>query len=247
MQGKILDFSIQSGAGLITGEDNKRYAFTGSEWKEQQLPTRGMDVDFEINEQGHATGIYVAMVKPVPSLSASGTEIAGSTAAGIPATGQNTQTASSQYAVNYHNAIPHSPSNNGTPDFKSILQPDPNKSEAQYDYIDWCKKCLLNYVNFEGRARRKEFWAFQFGYIVLGILSLILGNLFKLGDTLFILLILALLLPNLAVSVRRLHDVGRPGWWLLISFVPIIGYILLIIWFAKDGESQSNPYGAPAK
>lgn len=227
MQGKILDFSIQSSAGLITGEDNKRYAFTGSEWKEQQHPTRGMDVDFEINEQGHATGIYVAMVKPVPSLSASGAEIAGSTVRGSTTTEQMAQ---------------HS-----TPDFKSILQPDPNKTEAEYDYIDWCKKCLLNYVNFNGRARRKEFWAFQFGYIVLGILSLILGNLFKLGDILFVLLILALLLPNLAVSVRRLHDVGRPGWWLLISFVPIVGYILLIIWFAKDGESQSNPYGAPAK
>lgn len=227
MQGKILDFSIQSGAGLITGEDNKRYAFTGSEWKEQQLPTRGMEVDFEINEQGHATGIYVAMVKPVPSLSASGAEIAGSTVRSSTTTEQMVQ--------------------HTTPDFKSMLQPDPNKTEAEYDYIDWCKKCLLNYVNFEGRARRKEFWAFQLGYIMLGILSLILGNLFKLGDILFVLLILALLLPNLAVSVRRLHDVGRPGWWLLISFVPIVGYILLIIWFAKEGESQSNPYGAPAK
>lgn len=239
MQGKILDFSIQSSAGLITGEDNKRYPFTGSEWKEQQLPTRGMDVDFEINEQGHATGIYAALAETAPGLSVAGARVAGSHA-----TSQPMQATS---AVNHHSATSHSPSANGTPDFKSILQPDPNKTEAQYDYIDWCKKCLLNYVNFEGRARRKEFWAFQFGYIVVGILSLILGNLFKLGDILFVLLILALLLPNLAVSVRRLHDVGRPGWWLLISFVPIVGYILLIIWFAKDGESQSNPYGAPAK
>ena len=59
MKGKILDFSIQTNTGIITGEDHKRYSFVGSEWKETQAPVRGYEVDFEINAEGQATGVYL--------------------------------------------------------------------------------------------------------------------------------------------------------------------------------------------
>jgi uncharacterized membrane protein YhaH (DUF805 family) len=55
------------------------------------------------------------------------------------------------------------------------------------------------------------------------------------------------LLPSLAVGVRRLHDTGRSGWWMLISFIPLIGGIVLIVFFATDGEEQPNPYGPNPK
>ena len=61
MQGKILDFSIQTNSGIISGDDQKRYPFAGSEWKEQQLPKRGMSVDFDVNEQEQAVGVYAAL------------------------------------------------------------------------------------------------------------------------------------------------------------------------------------------
>ena len=61
MKGQILDFSIQNGGGLINGEDGKRYPFKSEEWKEQNIPTRGMNVDFDINGDGQAIGIYKAL------------------------------------------------------------------------------------------------------------------------------------------------------------------------------------------
>ena len=73
MKGKILDFSIQTNSGIITGEDNKRYHFNGSEWKEQSIPQRGTEVDFDHAEDGQATSIYLALdnqtVTPQPAKS----------------------------------------------------------------------------------------------------------------------------------------------------------------------------------
>ena len=61
------------------------------------------------------------------------------------------------------------------------------------------------------------------------------------------LVLLATFIPDLAVSARRLHDTGRSGWWFLISLIPIIGIILLVIWFATEGQSENNLYGEPVK
>jgi uncharacterized membrane protein YhaH (DUF805 family) len=59
--------------------------------------------------------------------------------------------------------------------------------------------------------------------------------------------ILAMALPVLAVSIRRLHDIGKSGWWYLISLIPLVGMIVLIIWFTKEGETHANLYGQPSK
>ena len=69
MKGRILDFSIQTNTGIITGEDHKRYSFVGSEWKETQAPVRGYEVDFEINAEGQATGVYLEITaNPIPAI-----------------------------------------------------------------------------------------------------------------------------------------------------------------------------------
>lgn len=119
--------------------------------------------------------------------------------------------------------------------------------------MSWYLKVLSQYADFAGRARRKEFWMFVLFNTLIGIaLSIIdsaigtpgassgtglLGGIYS----------LALLIPGLAVSVRRLHDIGRSGWWLLLNLIPIIGWIVVLVWDCTDSETGSNQYGPNPK
>ena len=124
------------------------------------------------------------------------------------------------------------------------------QAEDSYTILDWTIKCLKNYVNFSGRARRKEYWLFYFFQIllsfILGVILAFAGISDQGMDIVSGLLSLAFLLPNLAAGARRLHDVNRSGWWMLIS-VTIIGLIPLFIWFVSETKPQSNQWGHPAK
>ena len=118
--------------------------------------------------------------------------------------------------------------------------------------MDWYLKVLKNYVGFEGRARRTEYWMFfLFNIIiaiVLGIVDGVVGTRTSGGfGILGGLYSLAVLLPGIAVGIRRLHDTDKSGWWMLIGFVPLIGAIVLIIFFATEGNGGSNQYGADPK
>ena len=121
-------------------------------------------------------------------------------------------------------------------------------AETNYGIIDWFKKGLRNYTNFSGRARRKEYWYFFLVQIGLIIIAMILDTIiFDTGVGLFYILVaLGLFIPNLAVTMRRLHDTNRSGWWILISFVPLLG-ILLIVFLASDTKPETNQWGDPAK
>ena len=100
---------------------------------------------------------------------------------------------------------------------------------------------LENYVNFEGRATRKEFWyAFLFNFVVGFVLGLIPG---KVGMIIQIIWSLAVLLPMLSVGARRLHDINKSGWFQLLALIPLVGIILLIVWWAQEGEKTENQYG----
>lgn len=115
------------------------------------------------------------------------------------------------------------------------------------------RTCLSKYTTFSGRARRAEFWWFAlFNFIVNAVLNLIDGLLFGFGHGMmdgppvqFLsgVYSLLVLLPSLAVTVRRLHDTGRSGWWLLIWLIPLIGWIILIWWLATPGDEGRNDYG----
>lgn len=100
---------------------------------------------------------------------------------------------------------------------------------------------MEKYAKFDGRAMRSEYWwwiLFVFaGSIVLGIVDYILGV--QLLGSIFS---LATLIPGLAVSARRLHDIGRSGWWILIAFT-IIGILLLIYWYIQPSDPRTNEYG----
>lgn len=99
---------------------------------------------------------------------------------------------------------------------------------------------LKNYCNLEGRASRAEFWWFFLFSLVLGVICSFFG---KFGTILSYIISIALLLPNLGLSVRRLHDINKSGWLVLLGLIPIVGTIILIIWLAKVGDTTENQYG----
>ncbi|MFC8586208.1 DUF805 domain-containing protein [Streptomyces sp. NPDC057217] len=112
--------------------------------------------------------------------------------------------------------------------------------------MNWYLDVLKKYAVFSGRARRKEFWMFQLfniiAVIILSILDSILGI-----QVLSLVYTLAVFLPSLGVSVRRLHDTGRSGWWILIALVPLVGGIILLVFNCLEGEQQQNAYGPNPK
>ncbi|WP_433535613.1 DUF805 domain-containing protein [Micromonospora sp. CA-249363] len=121
-------------------------------------------------------------------------------------------------------------------------------------FVTAVKSVLSQYVGFTGRARRSEYWWFALFTVLVSIVASVLDN--ALGLTFvdgssngFIGLVvsLALLLPTLAVAVRRLHDTDKTGWWLLIGLVPIVGAIVLIVFFVIDGTPGANRFGPSPK
>lgn len=124
-------------------------------------------------------------------------------------------------------------------------------SKSLFEYY---KECFtLNYANFNGRARRSEYWGFVLFNIlvsmgigfVLGALSILL-DMPNLGGLLYI-YTLASFLPALAVGVRRLHDIGKSGWYYLVGLIPLLGTIVLIYWFCQEGQAFENEYGPNPK
>lgn len=122
---------------------------------------------------------------------------------------------------------------------------------------------LRKYATFAGRAQRSEFWWFVLFNVLVGAITALLDTALgldsahvdlRLGPVFFresgLLTILSsafLLLPNLGVAVRRLHDVGRTGWWLLVAVVPCLGVLLLVVFLCTRGQLVANRYGAPPR
>ncbi|HEX2190646.1 MAG TPA: DUF805 domain-containing protein [Longimicrobiaceae bacterium] len=116
--------------------------------------------------------------------------------------------------------------------------------------MEWYLEVFRKYAVFSGRARRKEYWMFVLFNVLASISLAIADGVLGLGGGFGLLgavYALAVLVPGLAVSVRRLHDTGRSGWWLLVAIVPILGPIALLVLMALDGEPGPNQYGANPK
>ena len=205
MKGQILDFSIQAG-GLISSEDGKRYPFKNEEWKEQGKPTRGMKVDFDVDEDGQAVAVYKAL--------------------GASSTGGVT----------------------------TVLQ---NASQTRNEngqlslFALFLEALTKRYAQFSGRASKREFWGYMlfrmvavvaifFVAVIMFAINESLGSIFNLLCWLFG---IALVIPDLSVGVRRLHDIGKSGWWFLIGFVPLIGPIWLIILWCQASVNEDNQWG----
>jgi uncharacterized membrane protein YhaH (DUF805 family) len=108
-------------------------------------------------------------------------------------------------------------------------------SEAVKDGFD-------HYAKFDGRASRSSFWWWVLFGIIVGVVASILDS--AIDATIFSIIVsLGLLLPNISKGIRRLHDTGRTGWWLLIAFVPLIGFIVLLIFYLEKSDPAANEYG----
>lgn len=116
--------------------------------------------------------------------------------------------------------------------------------------MKWYVKCMQNYAVFSGRARREEYWMFvvfniifSMAAVVVDVIMMSIGIPFLLFSSLYA---LALFIPSLAVSVRRLHDTGKSGWLWLLAIVPI-GNIVLLVLLATEGTRGANCYGGDPK
>ena len=104
-------------------------------------------------------------------------------------------------------------------------------------FLQAIQTCLSKYVGFSGRAARPEFWWFVLGQLIALIIASFLGRF------VYSLVALALLLPSLAVGARRLHDIGKSGWWQLINLIPLLGLVVLIYFWVQPGQPGSNMHG----
>ncbi|MEP4485509.1 MAG: DUF805 domain-containing protein [Halioglobus sp.] len=116
------------------------------------------------------------------------------------------------------------------------------------------KTVLNKYIVFSGRASREEFWYWVLGVLLVTTLLAIIEGLViapatgfeafdpKAGQPLGMIFNLAIFLPSIAVAVRRLHDIGRAGWWFFIQLIPIIGTLILLWWYVQPGSGQPNEY-----
>ena len=210
MKGKVLDFSIQKGGGLILGDDGQRYLFVASEWQEQSLPLRDVVVDFEAAGK-YAKGVYL-LAQAEPQIQAA------------------------------------------TP----TVRPKPFKStdNKEPSLLDLAISAVKHkYLLFNGRASRKEFWAVMlFSVLISFALQLLYTLGFAISDNLglllalpFVIFSLGMVIPQLAVSVRRLHDTDKSGWWLVLGFIPIFGTIALIVLFSLASSEGDNRFGEPAQ
>jgi uncharacterized membrane protein YhaH (DUF805 family) len=119
--------------------------------------------------------------------------------------------------------------------------------------MNWYLKVLKQYGDFSGRARRKEYWMFALFNLIFTVIAMILDNVSGLTagalpyGVFYLIYVLAVLIPALAVAVRRLHDVGKSGWMILIALIPIIGAIWLLVLMVTDSNQGENRFGSNPK
>ena len=109
------------------------------------------------------------------------------------------------------------------------------------NFLNYALIPLKKYADFSGRARRKEYWFFCLLALVVAAVAQFIS------PALYVISCLALFVPGAAVSVRRLQDLDKSGWWLLLYFVPIIGVLVLLVWFCSEGTSGDNQFGSDSK
>jgi uncharacterized membrane protein YhaH (DUF805 family) len=119
--------------------------------------------------------------------------------------------------------------------------------------MNWYLQALKQYATFDGRARRKEYWFFMlFNVLVIVVLSVldVLVGTFSMEAEIGLfsgLYALAMLIPGLAVLVRRLHDTDRSGWWVLLNLIPVIGALVILVFTLLDSQPGANRFGPNPK
>lgn len=104
-----------------------------------------------------------------------------------------------------------------------------------------------HYADFNGRARRQEYWMFVLFNAIITVVLGVVDQLVGTGGFLGGIYGLAVLVPGIAVAVRRMHDIGKSGWLLLVALIPVVGWIIVLIWLIKEGDKGDNMFGADPK
>lgn len=121
---------------------------------------------------------------------------------------------------------------------------DPARADAN-TFVGALKDGFARYVDFKTRSTRSQYWWWTLWMILMSIGAVIIDTMMGMGDSgpVNLILSLATLLPSIAVSIRRLHDIGRSGWWFLLVLVPIIGWIVLIVFYCTKSQDEENQWG----
>ncbi len=112
--------------------------------------------------------------------------------------------------------------------------------------MKWYGRVLKKYADFTGRARRKEYWTFVLINMFIAVLLVLIDITYQ-TMVLYYLYTIAIIIPSIAVCVRRLHDTGKSGVYILVSFIPLVGSIIMLILLATEGDHGSNKYGPDPK
>ena len=104
------------------------------------------------------------------------------------------------------------------------------------NFVESIQSGFRNYTNFHGRAPRSEYWYFHL-FVFLATMASVLTGPLLIG------VMLVLLIPTLAVNIRRLHDIDRSGWWIFIVWIPLVGAIILLVWHCERGTDGFNRFG----
>jgi uncharacterized membrane protein YhaH (DUF805 family) len=134
-----------------------------------------------------------------------------------------------------------------TPNQISTIE-DPARPDAN-TFIGAIKDALARFVDFKTRSTRSQFWWWVLGYLLISIVAGFIDGAIGMSgsDPVGLLVSVVLLLPSIAVSIRRLHDIGRTGWWLLLMLLPIIGSIVLLVFYCTKTQPAANQWGSPPR
>ncbi len=122
------------------------------------------------------------------------------------------------------------------------------------NFVDAVKSAFARFADFATRSSRSEFWWFMLFYFLVGLVVSIIG--FTIESSVFgqgmemtsgiidLLVFLVFIVPTISVTARRLHDIGRSGWWQLMALIPLLGALILLFWVVKRGEDGDNRFGA---
>ena len=234
MQGRITSYDRKNNSGCLEASNGEKYIFSGYSWSEQNLPVPNDEVEFTFSRTGSIDGIFYRNKKIYNQ--------------------EVTNPHATPKSLRLHNNNSTSPVN--IEHLKSA-EYEKYQVENKYGFISWVLKALKNFADFSGRARRKEYWYFYLATIILIqifriIIYIISLEYISYESSLLLLnfitiINLMLLIPSCAVGARRLHDTGRSGWWQLLWFIPVIGWIVILFFLCKNTSPQNNKWGPPAK
>lgn len=236
MDGEIIYFDAERGIGFITGRDGNRYVFDRADLAGADRVAKGVKVQFSI---------------------------VGDRAREIQAVGQRAAAPATAPAVQPGRAVPSIGGGTLAPAMEDGFH-EVGDGEGVFGYF---RRCItVNYANFRGRARRKEFWSFAlFSFVALAVLAVVgmgldfaAGNLNQVPSDAdfsasgapwftFVVAFLgwaALIIPSLAVTVRRIHDIGLSGWFILVNFIPSVGSLIILVFTLIPSQRNPNKWGA---